>query len=87
MTKTRSPIDRGVLGTRKLLDRLTGRVTMYRLVTLLLSVVAGAAILLAAVGALPWTPVDLIASLAVGIAATVVSGRIAALILRSRPHL
>ena len=87
MTKTRSPIDRGVLGTRKLLDRLTGRVTMYRLVTLLLSVVAGAAILLSAVDALPWAPVDLIASLAVGIAATVVSGRIAALILRSRPHL
>lgn len=87
MTKPRSPIDRGMLGTRRLLDRVTGRVTMYRLVTILLSAIAVAAIPLALVGALPWTPTDLLASLAVAVAATVVSGRVAALILRSRPHL
>ena len=68
------------------LDRLTGRITMYRLVTVLLVVVAAAAVVLSLVGALPYTPAELLASLAIAVGSCVVSTRLAALLLRIRPH-
>ena len=86
MTLTHALRGRDRFGPRRLLDRLTSRVTMYRLVTIALGVTAAAAVVLGAAGALPFAPADLLASLTVAVAATVVSGRVIALILRSRPH-
>ncbi|HSO01380.1 MAG TPA: hypothetical protein VLS46_02535, partial [Gaiellaceae bacterium] len=69
------------------LDRLTGRVTMYRLVTLLLGLTGVAALVLSLTGELFYTPTELIASLAVALASTVVSNRVFALVFRTMPHL
>ncbi|MEY2847582.1 MAG: hypothetical protein RI885_247 [Actinomycetota bacterium] len=71
---------------RQVLDRVTGRVTMYRLVTLSLLVIAVAALLLSALGQLPYTAPEVAASLAVAVVSTVVVGRLFALVFRSRPH-
>lgn len=68
------------------LDRVTGRVTMYRLVTLLLAVTASAALALSLVGELFYTPPELIGSLAVALASTVVANRVFALVFRTMPH-
>ena len=69
------------------LDRVTGRVTMYRLVTLLLGVTGIAALVLSLVGGLFYTPLELIASAAVALASTVVANRVFALVFRTMPHL
>ncbi len=71
---------------RGTLDRLTGRVTMYRLVTLTLAVLALAAIGFSLLGLLAYGPVELMANLATALAATLVSSRIFALAFRTRPH-
>ncbi|GAB3134904.1 FAD-dependent oxidoreductase [Marisediminicola antarctica] len=69
------------------LDRVTGRVTMYRLVTLLLGITGIAALVLSLVGELFYTPLELIASAAVALASTVVANRVFALVFRTMPHL
>jgi len=69
------------------LDRVTGRVTMYRLVTLLLGITGIAALVLSLVGELFYTPVELIVSAAVALASTVVANRVFALVFRTMPHL
>ncbi|MBC7723860.1 MAG: oxidoreductase [Burkholderiaceae bacterium] len=83
---TNSPVLAAGRTLRQGLDTATGRVTMYRLVTILLSVTAVASIVLSLFGQLPFSPTDLLASVAIAIASTVVSSRILALVLRSRPH-
>jgi ferredoxin-NADP reductase len=72
---------------RARLDTLLGRVTMYRLLTLVLAAVAVAALVYSAVGELFYTPLQLILSLVVAIAATSVSGWVFALLFRTRAHL
>lgn len=72
---------------RRWLDRVTGRVTMYRLVTLLLTAIAILALLLSLIGEIPFTPVELLASLAAAVGSTVVTNRLFAVILRTTPHL
>ncbi len=69
------------------LDRVTGRVTMYRFVTLLLGITGIAALVLSLAGELFYTPVELIASAAVALASTVVANRVFALVFRTMPHL
>ena len=69
------------------LDRVTGRVTMYRLVTLLLGITGIAALVLSLVGELFYTPLELIASATVALASTVVANRVFALVFRTMPHL
>lgn len=72
---------------RRLLDRATGRVTMYRLVSSLLVLVALAALVFALFGAVPYGPVDLIASAAVALASTLGSNWAFARMFHTSPHL
>lgn len=71
---------------RQGLDRVTGRVTMYRLVTLSLLVITVAALALSALGLLPYEPLEILASLGAALAGTVISNRVFALLFRMRPH-
>lgn len=80
---------------KQALDNFTGRVTMYRLVTLALSIVAAASVGFSlfqlttdppANPPLPFTPTELLANLAVALGATILSSRMFALLLRTRPH-
>ncbi len=71
---------------RQTFDRITGRVTMYRLVTLCLSAIVAVALLLSAIGQLPYSSLEIVASLAVAVASTVIAGRLFALVFRTRPH-
>ena len=80
---------------KQALDNLTGRVTMYRLVIILLSVVVITALALSIFQVLPnppdnpplpFGPTELLANLGVALVATLLSNRVFALILRSRPH-
>ena len=71
---------------RRALDRATGRVTMYRLVTLLLAITAVAAILLSLIGSVAFPPEALIASLAAALLGTVGANVVVSLALRTRPH-
>jgi len=75
-----------VIEIRQWLDRVTGRVTMYRLVTLVLAVIAAVALVLSAVGQLPHDPLAILASAGVAIGSTVVTSGLIALITRTRPH-
>lgn len=68
------------------LDRVTGRVTMYRLVALLLVVTAPAAIVLSLLGQLPFPPLELAASVLVAVGSTTIAGRLFALAFRTREH-
>ncbi|MFP7835165.1 oxidoreductase [Marisediminicola sp. LYQ134] len=68
------------------LDRTLGRVTMYRLVTLVLAALALISLGLSALGMLPYAPLDILASGAVAIASTLVASRVMALLFRTRPH-
>lgn len=68
------------------LDRLTGRVTMYRLVTVLLGVTALGALGLSAAGLLAYDPLELLASAAVALASTLVANRVFSLVFRTVPH-
>lgn len=69
------------------LDRITGRVTSYRLVVIVLAVISAIAILLSLVpGGLQFSPTQLLSTLAVSVIATVLSGRLFALIFRAKAH-
>ena len=69
-----------------LLDGVVGRVTMYRLVTLVLLSVAAAALVASMLGALPFPPLGLLAALAVAVVVGVGSNLLFAAIRRLRPH-
>jgi ferredoxin-NADP reductase len=70
-----------------LLDRLTGRVTMYRLVVITLAAIALLAIILSLVpNGLAFSTTQLLATLVVSLLATVLSGRLFALVFRVTPH-
>ncbi|MET0806182.1 MAG: oxidoreductase [Lacisediminihabitans sp.] len=72
---------------RTFLDRLTGRVTMYRLMLYVLSGIFVIALVLSLIpGGLAYQPLQLIASLAVLLVATYISNRLFALIFRVKPH-
>jgi ferredoxin-NADP reductase len=73
-------------GPGVLLDRLTGRVTMYRLVVLVLLAIAAVAVVLSFVGVLAFPPLGLLASLAVAVVVGYGSNRVFAAIRRIRPH-
>jgi ferredoxin-NADP reductase len=69
------------------LDRLTGRVTMYRLMVLVLGVIAAIAVLLSLVpGGLAYSPVALLATLATFLVVTPVSGWLIGRAFRTTPH-
>ncbi len=69
------------------IDTLLGRVTMYRLMALVLGALAVVALIAGAVGQLFYTPLQLGLSLVVAIAATMVSSWVFALAFRARAHL
>ena len=69
-----------------LLDRVTGRVTMYRLVVLVLLVIALAAVVLSVAGVLPFPPAGLVAALAVALLVGYGTNRLFGAIRRIRPH-
>lgn len=69
------------------LDRLTGRLPMYRLVSLCLGVLLAAAIVLSLTGALFYTPVQLLVSAVVAIASTAVVSFLLGLAFRVPVHL
>ena len=71
---------------RRWLDRVTGYVTMYRLVLLALVAVAAVAVTLSALGQLAFPVVDLLAMLAVAVGASFASSWLFALVFRVRPH-
>lgn len=68
------------------LDRLTGRVTMYRLVVLVLAGIALVAIVLASAGVLPFAPLGLAAALVVAVVVGYGTNRLLGAIRRIRPH-
>ena len=73
---------------KRWLDRMTGMVTMYKLVILLLAAIGVIALALCLFGQLsPWTPLQLLASAAVAIVFTCASSLLFATILRLKPHL
>ncbi|MFT4122378.1 MAG: FAD-dependent oxidoreductase [Microbacteriaceae bacterium] len=71
----------------RILDAVTGRVTMYRLVAIVLGAIALTAIALATAGQLAYGWLQLLVSLAVLLAATVAASTLAALPFRVRPQL
>ncbi|MBW4040858.1 MAG: FAD-dependent oxidoreductase [Acidobacteria bacterium] len=73
-------------GPGELLDRLTGRVTMYRLVALVLLAVAVAAIAESLLGLLPFAPPGLVVALVVAVAAGYGTNRLFGRIRRIHPH-
>lgn len=68
------------------LDRVTGAVTMYRLVLLVLAVISTVALALSVLGQLPYTPLAVIVSAAVAIGVTLGSGLLFALVFRTKAH-
>lgn len=70
----------------KKLDTALGRVPMYRLVTIVLAVLVVAAIVASIGGAISFTPLDLIASLATLLVVCYLSNRLFGLIFRTRPQ-
>jgi ferredoxin-NADP reductase len=69
------------------LDRITGRVTMYRLMTIVLGAIAALAIVLSLIpGGLAFSPPALLASLAVALVVTYGSGRLFGMLFRTTAH-
>ncbi|KNC18838.1 hypothetical protein AC792_10035, partial [Arthrobacter sp. RIT-PI-e] len=68
------------------LDRLLGRITMYRLTLVLLLVLTALALTLSFAGLLAFTPRELGGTLAAAVGGTFIGTRLLALILRLRPH-
>ncbi|MCU1414995.1 MAG: oxidoreductase [Microbacteriaceae bacterium] len=69
------------------LDRLTGRVTMYRLMTIVLGAVSLIALVLSFIpGGLAFTPLQLLASLVVAVLVTALASRLFGLIFRAKTH-
>jgi ferredoxin-NADP reductase len=71
---------------RRWLDRLTGRVTMYRLVLLALMAVAALALVLSLAGQLAFPVTDLLATGVVAVGATFATSWLFALVFRAKPH-
>lgn len=68
-------------------DQALGRVTMYRLVTLALSLIVVAAIAASVLGWVGFAPLAILTHAGVLVAASVASGFVVARIVRARPHL
>ncbi|MCU1425194.1 MAG: hypothetical protein JWM51_1485 [Microbacteriaceae bacterium] len=68
------------------LNRVIGRVTMYRLVLLVLVAIAAAAVALSLVGALAFPVRDLLATGVVAVGASYLTSRVFALAFRTKPH-
>jgi glycine betaine catabolism B len=69
------------------LDRVTGKVTMYRLVLICLLAVALESLLVALTGQLaPYTALGILVSLVVAVAVSYLSNRLFALVFRVQPH-
>lgn len=68
------------------LDNVTGRVTMYRLVLIMLALTGVNALVISAVGQLFYTPIELAASGAVAIGVSVASSWLAARVVRTTLH-
>ncbi|MBG6055540.1 ferredoxin-NADP reductase [Salinibacterium sp. CAN_S4] len=71
---------------RRLLDRVTGAIPMYKLVVIGLAAITALAFVLSFAGQLSRSPLELVASLLVAIAATSGSGWIAARLAKRQPH-
>ena len=71
---------------RRWLDKVTGRVTMYRLVLLALMAVTALALVLSLAGQLAFPVTDLLATGAVAVGATFVTSWLFALVFRVKPH-
>lgn len=71
---------------RLVLDRLTGSLTMYRLVLGALIAITIVAFVLSAFGVLFYTPLELLVSLGVAVGVSVASGSLFALAFRARAH-
>jgi ferredoxin-NADP reductase len=71
---------------RRWLDTVTGRVTMYRLVLLVLLAIGALALGMSLLGQLAFAPLDLLATAVVAVAASVASSWVFALAFRVRPH-
>lgn len=69
-----------------LLDRVAGRVTMYRLVALVLLAIAAAAMVLSLIGALSFPPAGLLVSLVVALIVGCGTNRLFAALRGLRPH-
>jgi ferredoxin-NADP reductase len=82
----RTPRQEGTPGPGELLDRLTGRLTMYRLVALVLLAIAGVAIVESLLGLLPFAPLGLAVALVVAVAAGYGTNRLFGAIRRIQPH-
>jgi len=68
------------------LDRTLGRVTMYRLVLVLLAALAVVALIMSITGTLSYEPSEILASAAVAVGVSYVTNRIVAPLFRVRPH-
>ena len=71
---------------RRWLDRVTGKVTMYRLVLLALMAITAVALLLSLIGQLAFPITDLLATGAVAVGATFATSWLFALLFRVKPH-
>jgi ferredoxin-NADP reductase len=71
---------------RRLLDRFTGKVTMYRMVLVWLAVITAAALLLSLSGNLAFPAENLLATGAVAVGVTVATSWLFALLFRVKPH-
>ncbi|MCS5732148.1 FAD-dependent oxidoreductase [Herbiconiux daphne] len=69
------------------IDTVLGRVTMYRLMVLVLGAIALVALVASSLGQLFYTPLQLVLSLIVALVATMVSSWVLALAFRTRAHL
>lgn len=72
---------------KQTLDRLTGALTMYRLVLGSLLAIGVVALVLSLLGALAYSPLELLASAAVAIIATIATGWLFSLAFRAKAHL
>jgi ferredoxin-NADP reductase len=69
------------------LDRITGRVTMYRLVLIVLAVIAAIAIVLSLIpGGLAYSPLQLVATLLTSLVVSYLANRLFGLLFRLKPH-
>lgn len=68
------------------LDRVTGAITMYRLMLAVLSILTVVALVLSAFGLLPYTPLAVAVTLVVALGVTVGSNALIALLFRAKPH-
>ena len=76
-----------MIAIRMWLDRITGRVTMYRLVDLVLGALLVIAIIAGAIGQISYSPLAIVVTAAVAIAVTFGSSWVFAKLFRTRAHL